>query len=158
MLQTVQEKNELNVDKNVFSVKLIKGHSAVWQHTLQGLRFYLDTLFLCVSSNMDDLSSTSTCLPYVYFWIQRPPGWTVNLHKWALAQLKRRGKKTTRIMESFFLYNNTLRMCVPVFPQLFVQLSHVQNICLDAFDAGWWESHQLFSESWSRTNGLNVWD
>lgn len=39
-------------------------------------------------------------------------------------------------MESFFLYNNTLRMCVPVFPQLFVQLSHVQNICLDAFDAG----------------------
>lgn len=31
---------------------------------------------------------------------------------------------------------NTLRMYVPVSPLLFVQLSHVQHICLDAFDAG----------------------
>lgn len=102
-----------------------------------------------------DLSSASVSLPYVYFWIPKPSGWKINPHKWALAQLQQRGgKKTqTRIMESF-----TLRMCVPVSPLLFVQLSHMQHVCLGAFDAGWWESHQLFSESWSRTNGLNVWD
>lgn len=31
---------------------------------------------------------------------------------------------------------NTPRMHVPVSPLLFVQLSHVQHVCSDAFDAG----------------------
>lgn len=138
------KKTNETIEKIVFCVKIIKGHPAVRQQMLQGFLFGLDTLFLCVSSKVSALSA-SVCLLCVYFWIQRPPGWRVKSSQMSIS--------TATVEEKT---QNTLRMYVPVSPLLFVQLSHVQRVCLDAFDAGWWESHQLFSESWSRTNGSNV--
>lgn len=52
----------------------------------------------------------------------------------SISTAKGERKKQMRIME-FFSLDHTLRMCVPVSPRLFVQLSHVQHVCSDAFDA-----------------------